>query len=98
MPWWVKYQTVPALGSLASANEICIEDMRLVCFEITEAVRDVQDGKNSNHQQVRCDISYMYYEAQFMMDRWKLNSASVDRQQKEACQDFVERQTVDISP
>ena len=25
MPWWVKYQTVPALGSLASANEIHIE-------------------------------------------------------------------------
>jgi uncharacterized protein YbdZ (MbtH family) len=40
----------------------------------------------------------MYYEAQFMMDKWKSYSASVNNQQKEACQDFVERQTVDISP
>lgn len=75
-----------------------IADIRLVCFEITEAVRDVQDGKNSSHREVRCDISYTYYEAQFMMDRWKSYSVSVDKQQKEACQDFVERQTVDIPP
>lgn len=25
MPWWVNYQTVSALGSLVSANEICME-------------------------------------------------------------------------
>ncbi|KAI4956700.1 hypothetical protein J4E91_000913 [Alternaria rosae] len=94
LKWWAEVFTrIPSNGTVTVQIQQSSEFAR-----ITEAVRDVQDGKNSSHQEVRCDMSYTYYEAQFMMNTWRSYSASVDKQQKEACQDFVERQTIDVPP
>ncbi|KZM24110.1 hypothetical protein ST47_g4743 [Ascochyta rabiei] len=70
--------------------------LRLVCFEVAEAVRDVVDGKNSSHRQVECQMSYMYYEAEFDMNRWKTFSETINDQQRSACREFVMHQTVDM--
>jgi hypothetical protein len=72
-------------------------DIRLFCFEITDKFFTVQQSKSVDRY-IRCDISYLEYEALFKSDQWLQSEESRASQEREAMKDFVEQQTIDVDP
>ncbi|KAK3995734.1 hypothetical protein QBC44DRAFT_304931 [Cladorrhinum sp. PSN332] len=71
--------------------------VRLIHFSVTEEIRNISRVKSSV-QKVKCEISYLDYEARFDEVQWQAAEASIDGVMKQAASDFVKQQTVDVEP
>jgi hypothetical protein len=71
-------------------------DIRLISFELSEAFYRVVSNKNDPMSQVSLDLALLQYEAVFESSLWSQFASTLEKDQKDPFQNFINSQTINI--
>lgn len=68
----------------------------MLSFEVTEAFREIKQGKSKWRRIISCEIGFLEYEGLFKVDEWRKHSIIIEEQQRAAAKDFIKQQSIDV--
>ena len=72
------------------------QDIRLYCFQLSEAFYSVVTGKNSSQSRVNLQLNLLQYEAIFEVALWDQYSLTLPSTDKDIFKDFIGKQSIDL--
>jgi hypothetical protein len=72
-------------------------DIRLISFELSEAFYKVISNKGDPTSYVSVDLALLQYEAVFESSLWNQFASTLEKDQKDPFQDFINLQTINVT-
>lgn len=88
---------VPAVLKVTNISCSFQIDIRLISFELSEAFYKVISNKSDPMSYVSVDLALLQYEAVFESSLWNQFALTLEKDQKDPFQDFINLQTINIT-